>query len=167
MQPHSQSRKNDVEWFELPWVRALLALAAIVLLGLIFHGDGAFFKWSTHQDMLRQSSVFGILACGMTLVIVSGGIDLAVGSVLGLTAVVFSLCSIHWGWSPLLAIPACLLVGGATGAISGGVVARFRVQPFIATLAMMVFARGLAKFASGGMKISTSVQKPDGSYEFV
>jgi len=167
MQPPIQSRKSGGEWFELPWVRALLALAAIFLLGLIFNGDGAFFKWSTHRDMLRQSSVFGILACGMTLVIISGGIDLAVGSVLGLTAVVFSLCSIHWGWSPWLAIPACLLAGAATGAISGGIVARFRVQPFIATLAMMVFARGLAKFASGGMKISTSVQKPDGSYEFV
>ncbi len=148
-------------------VRALLALLCIVLLGLVFNGEGAFFKWSTHRDMLRQSSVFGILACGMTLVIITGGIDLAVGSVLGLTAVVFSILSIHQGWSPWLTIPVCLMVGAATGMTSGGLVARFRIQPFIATLAMMVFARGLAKFVSGGMKVSTYVKKPDGGYVFV
>ncbi len=150
-----------------PEVRALIALGIIFILGAIFNGDGSFFKWSTHRDMLRQSSVFGILACGMTLVIITAGIDLSVGSVLGLTAVVFSIFSIHWGWSPWLAIPACLLVGAATGAVSGGLIAGFRMQPFIATLAMMVFARGMAKLVSGGMKISTAVQRSDGSYEFV
>ena len=46
-------------------------------------------------------------------------------------------------------------------------IARFRVQPFIATLAMMVFARGLAKLLSGGQKISTAVQQPDGTYQYV
>lgn len=56
-------------FLRIPLVRALLALAVIVLLGAIFNADGAFFKWGTHRDMLRQTSVFGILACGMTLVI--------------------------------------------------------------------------------------------------
>ncbi len=150
-----------------PAVRALLALIGILVVGMIFNADGAFFKWSTHRDMLRQSSVFGILACGMTLVIITGGIDLAVGSVLGLTAVAFSILSIHWGWSPWAAIAVSLLLASATGAVSGATVAWFGIQPFIATLAMMVFARGLAKFISGGMKISAAVQLPDGSYEFV
>jgi len=154
-------------WLKLPFTRAFLALLLIFVLGLIFNGDGAFFKWSTHRDMLRQSSVFGILACGMTLVIITGGIDLAVGSVLGLIAVVFSIFSIHWGWSPWLAIPASLVIGSATGVASGGLVAKFRIQPFIATLAMMVFARGLAKYVSGGMKVSTMVPQPDGTFEYV
>ena len=108
--------------------------------------------------MLRQISVFGILACGMTLVIITGGIDLSVGSVLGFTAVLFSLLTIHWAGRPGWPIPAALLAGAACGLVSGGLIARFRIQPFIATLAMMVFARGLAKWISGGQKISTAVQ---------
>ena len=145
-----------------PIVRALLALIVILLLGAVFHAEGAFFRWDTHRDMLRHISRYGILACGMTLVIISGGIDLAVGSVLGLTAVLSALMMIHWQWSPAVAVPLCLLAGLACGAVSGGLIARFRVQPFIATLAMMVFARGLAKYVSGGRKISQGVQTDDG-----
>lgn len=117
--------------------------------------------------MLRHISVFGILACGMTLVIVAAGIDLSVGSLLGFTAVLFSIFTMQFGWSPWLAVPVCLFASVACGAVSGGLVAKFKVQPFIATLAMMVFARGLAKWASGGQKISTAVLQPDGSYLYV
>lgn len=147
-----------------PFARALLALLAILVVGALFNADGAFYKWGTHRDMLRQASVFGILACGMTVVIVSAGIDLAVGSILALVAVTFSIFSIHWGWSPIAAIPACLVLGAACGAASGGLIARFRIQPFIATLAMMVFARGLAKYVAGGKKVSTVVQGSDGGF---
>ena len=150
-----------------PGARALASLAVIVLLGMIFNADGAFFKWGTHRDMLRQVSVYGILACGMTLVIITSGIDLSVGSLLGFTAVIFSLLSISWGWSPWLAIPATFVVGTACGVASGALIARFTIQPFIATLEMMVFARGMAKFVSGGQKISTAVQQADGSYQYV
>ena len=150
-----------------PASRALLALALVLIIGCIFNADGAFFKAGTHRDTLRQASVFGILACGMTLVIISGGIDLAVGSVLALVAVSFSLMSIHWGWSPWVSVPLCLLIGAASGGVAGGLAAGFRIQPFIATLAMMVFARGLAKTISGGMKVSTAVKNPDGTYRYV
>src|SRR5271170_4963868 len=114
-----------VKFWRMPATRALAALMLVLLLGCIFNADGAFFKLGTHRDALRQSSVFGILACGMTLVIISGGIDLAVGSVLAFVAVSFSLMSIHWGWPPWVAIPACLLLGLACGAASGGVTAWF------------------------------------------
>lgn len=145
-----------------PATRALLALLVILLLGAVFNAGGTFFEWDTHRDMLRHISRFGILACGMTLVIITGGIDLAVGSVLGLVAVVSALLMIHWQWSPWVAVPACLLVGMACGATSGVLVANFRLQPFIATLAMMVFARGLAKWVSGGQKIAQGMQTEDG-----
>ena len=138
--------------WSIPATRALVALVFVLLIGCLFNADGAFFKIGTHRDALRQASVFGILACGMTLVIISGGIDLAVGSVLAFAAVSFSLMSIHWGWSPVSWVSffiACT------------------IQPFIATLAMMVFARGLAKTVSGGMKVSTAVMKPDGGYTWV
>ena len=150
-----------------PATRALLALMFVLALGCAFNADGAFFKLGTHRDALRQASVFGILACGMTLVILSGGIDLSVGSVLALTAVTFSLMSIHWSWPAIVSIPLCLALGAACGVVSGGITAWFRVQPFIATLAMMVFARGLAKTISGGMKVSAAVKNPDGTYRYV
>jgi ribose transport system permease protein len=87
-----------------------------------------------------------------------------VGSILALSAVLFSLATLHWSWPAWAAVPATLVAGAAAGAVSGGLVARFRIQPFIATLAMMVFARGLAKTLAGGMKISTAV--PDGAGGF-
>jgi ribose transport system permease protein len=154
-------------WLRSPLLRAFAALVLVFLIGIMFNADGAFFSWNTHRDMLRHISVFAILACGMTLVIITAGIDLSVGSLLGLTAVLFSLFSLQMGWSPWLALLACLAVGATLGAASGGLIGRFKIQPFIATLAMMVFARGLAKWVSGGQKISTAVLQPNGTYQYV
>lgn len=155
------------EIFRSPFARAFAALIFVVFLGVLFNADGTFFRWETHRDMLRHISVFAIIACGMTLVIITAGIDLSVGSVLGFTAVLFSILSLQKGWSPWLAIPACLIAGLLCGLASGGLIAKFKIQPFIATLAMMVFARGLAKWASGGQKISTAVLQPDGTYKYM
>jgi ribose transport system permease protein len=167
----SESLKNRqnplLQMIGSPAGRAFLALAFVLMIGAIFNADGAFFKIGTHRDTLRQASVYGILACGMTLVVISGGIDLAVGSVLALVAVCGAKMAIHWGWSGWLVVPASLFVGAAAGGVSGLVIARLRVQPFIATLAMMVMARGAAKYVSGGMKVSTAVQSADGSYRYV
>ncbi len=148
-----------------PVSRAVLALVAVIMIGALFHADGAFYAWHTHRDMLRQVSVYGILACGMTLVIIAAGIDLSVGSVLGLTAVLFSILTIHWEWSPWVATPLCLAAGAGCGLLSGTLIARYALQPFIVTLAMMMFARGLAKHISGGKKISTYVELPGGGFE--
>jgi ribose transport system permease protein len=150
-----------------PAGRALLALLLVIAAGLIFNADGAFFKIGTHRDTLRQASVYGMLACGMTLVIVCGGIDLAVGSMVGLSAVCAAQMAIHWNWPAWQTVPACLAAGALCGAVSGVVTAGLRVQPFIATLSMMVLARGLAKYASGGMKVSTAVRNADGTYHYV
>jgi ribose transport system permease protein len=148
--------------------RALFALVLVIILGLVFNADGAFFKPGTHRDALRQASVYGILACGMTLVIIAGGIDLAVGSVLALVAVSTATMSIHWGWSGPAVIAGSLAIGTACGGVAGSLAACLRIQPFIATLAMMVFARGLGKYLSGGMKVSTAVPNPDGNgYQYV
>src|SRR5262245_48744900 len=133
-----------------PPVRALLALAAVIALGCAFHQEGTFFRWGTHRDVLREVAVGGILARGMTVVILAGGIDLAVGSVLALAAVSFALLMIPLGWGALPAVLVVLAVGVAAGAVSGALVARPKIPPFVATLAMMVFARGLAKRLAGG-----------------
>lgn len=159
--------KRLLQRINTPAGRAAVALVLILGVGALFNADGAFFDIGTHRDTLRQASVYGILACGMTLVIITGGIDLAVGSVLALAAVCCSTMLIHWSWSAWLAVPLTLLVGVACGGVAGGITARLAVQPFIATLAMMVFARGLAKHVAGGMKVSTAVQQPDGGYVYV
>lgn len=153
--------------FKKPEARALTALIFVLILGFIFNADGSFFKWTTHRDMLRYISVFAILGCGMTLVIITAGIDLSVGSVVGLTAVLFSLFSIQYGWSAWLVIPVVLAAGMACGLISGALISKWEMQPFIATLAMMVFARGAAKWISGGKKVSTAVLQNDGTYKYV
>jgi ribose transport system permease protein len=142
--------------------RALAALLLVIALGCVFNKDGAFFLWSVHRGMLREIAVHGMLACGMTLVIVSGGIDLAVGSVLSLAAVSFSLLTMHRGWGGAPALCVVLAMGLAAGAASGTLVSRLKIQPFIVTLAMMVFARGLSKLLSGGKKVTNHVALPDG-----
>jgi ribose transport system permease protein len=153
--------------FASPGGRALVALVLVICMGLVFNADGAFVKIATHRDTLRQASVPGILACGMTLVIITGGIDLAVGSILALVAVMFSYMSIHWGWSPWIGVPLCLLIGGACGGISGSLISWMKIQPFIATLAVMTFARGLAKTVSGNKKIASAVLNADGTYTYI
>ncbi|MCP5527422.1 MAG: ABC transporter permease [Verrucomicrobiales bacterium] len=150
-----------------PASRALLALLLVLALGCVFHSDGAFFKAGTHRDALRQASVYGILACGMTLVIISGGIDLAVGSVLALVR--RAVLADHHSLG-LVAVAGHSVRADRGRGLRPGIGrsgAGWRIQPFIATLAMMVFARGLAKTVSGGMKVSTAVQQADGTYQFV
>ena len=141
--------------------RAFLELLLVILLGVVFNADGAFFKLGTHRDTLRQASVYGILACGMTLVMITGGIDLSVGSILAVSSVSFSLLMMHMDWPWWLAVIACLVLGSALGSASGALVSNAKLQPFIATLAMTEFARGVAKYITGGQKISTYVTQGD------
>jgi len=146
----------------------LVVLCLIIWISEYFIKDNpVFFRYDNLIDILIQTSVYTIIAVGMTFIIITAGIDLSVGSILGFSSVLFSLLSIQWGWSPWLAIPACFGACALCGAVSGGLIARFNIQPFIATLAMMVFARGVAKFVSGGQKISTAVLQVDGTYQYV
>ena len=98
----------------------------------------------------RQISVVAIVALGQTLVIMSGGIDLSVGSNIGLSAVCSALVLKLTG-SPELAILAALLCGTMVGLANGGLVAIARINPFIATLGMLSVARGAALLLTGGL----------------
>jgi ribose transport system permease protein len=101
------------------------------------------------------------------VVIITAGIDLSVSSILALAAVFFAVFTLPLAWPALIAIPLVLIIGTALGSVSGALVARMRIQPFIVTLAMMVFARGLAKVVSGGRKITNYVTEADGSSQLV
>jgi len=143
--------------------RGPVALVVVFLLGVLFGGQNAqgqriFLTTRTHTDILFEYAEYGILAAGMTLVILTAGIDLSVGSVLGLSSVVFSLLVLGYGMPPLLACLVAACVGALCGAVNGLLISRARFQPFVATLAMMVVARGLAKQVAGHQKIQPGLE---------
>lgn len=144
--------------------RGVWAFIIVFILGVIFSpqnlktGHSTFLNWSTQRDILFEFAEYGILAAGMTLPIIAAGIDLSVGSVLGFAATFFSLLIIGYGWSPLTAILATVALTSTMGALSGFVISRFKIQPFVATLGMMLIARGAAKWISGGIKVAPGAE---------
>jgi ribose transport system permease protein len=122
--------------------------AVLLLFGLI--GPPAFHGAYNLKTIITQTVITGIGAVGMTLVIVSGGIDLSVGSVIALsTVVVAGVLNLGDGGSgerPWLAVGAALTVGAAVGALNGVLSAGLRIVPFIVTLGTMQIARGAAKW---------------------
>lgn len=102
-----------------------------------------FFSPQVFLNLLIDNAFLCIVAVGMTFVILSGGIDLSVGSVIALTTMVSASLVEKHHWSPGAVLPLVLLMGTAFGALQGFLIQRFRLQPFIVTLAGMFLARGL------------------------
>jgi ribose transport system permease protein len=136
-----------------PVVLALAALALVVGLGAVFNTEGSFFSAYTHASTLGQAAAFLVMACGMTVVVLTGGIDLSVGSVAALCGVVAAELAVRRGWPAWAAMGSGVGIGAACGVVSGVMAAYLRLQPFIATLAMMAFARGVAKWMSDNAKV--------------
>jgi galactofuranose transport system permease protein len=107
-----------------------------------------FFSSQVFLNLLIDNAFLLIVAIGMSFVILSGGIDLSVGSVVALSTMVLATLVEHHGWSPLPAIGVVLLMGMGFGAFMGFLIERFRLQPFIVTLAGMFLARGLCYLIS-------------------
>lgn len=135
------------------WLRPLGTLVFVVVLATVFsprNAEGGLIFWGTENvaNVLRQISDIGILAMGMTLVIISAGIDLSVGSLLALSCTIFAytFTEIQAGWSPALGIVLAVAATSAFGLLAGTVVAWLRLQPFIVTLAVMIGSRGFAKW---------------------
>ena len=108
----------------------------------------AFFSAQVFLNLLIDNAFLCIVGVGMTFVILSGGIDLSVGAVIALTTMISAALVEHHGWSAAQAIPLVLAMGTAFGATMGWLIARFRLQPFIVTLAGMFLARGLCYLIS-------------------
>lgn len=125
----------------------VIALVLIVVAGIITRPD-RMTDVDTLLTIVRYASIIGVISLGMTFVITAGGIDLSVGSVMGLATIVGSLAAVQAvaagsTWLLLALVP--ILVGAAAGFVNGLVIAYGRVVPFMATLAMLVAARGLAE----------------------
>lgn len=126
-------------------------------------GGSNFMTVDNSMNILRQTSINLVLAAGMTFVILTAGIDLSVGSVLAVSAVVGMLASLP-GNFPALSLPAFLLAGLAMGLMNGLMVARFKINPFVVTLGTMTALRGAAFLLAGG----TTVLNPNiPSFEWI
>jgi simple sugar transport system permease protein len=131
----------------------LIPLAATLSLFVAMAGIGSalydgFFSPQVFLNLLIDNAFLCIVAVGMTFVILTGGIDLSVGSVIALTTMISAALVERGGASPLWVIPFVLAVGAAFGTLQGYLIQRFRLQPFIVTLAGMFLARGLCYLIS-------------------
>ena len=130
---------------------AVFLMLVLVFLGLSFASE--FFLTSRNlANVGRQISVVGIVSLGQALVIIAGGIDLSVGSIIGLSAVLAALATATTG-SPLLGLITALAVGTLVGAVNGLLVTRARINPFITTLGTLSVARGAALLATNGSPV--------------
>ncbi len=129
----------------------LIGLIIIVILLVIL--TPAFLTVLNILNVLRQASINGFQAFGLTLVIISGGIDLSVGSVVAFSGMVSALLILA-GVTPVLAIGAGLVSGTLIGVINGVLIAKGKLQPFIATLGSMLVFRGLTLYISNGVPAS-------------
>ncbi|GAA2170360.1 sugar ABC transporter permease [Agrococcus versicolor] len=150
-----RARRRGIDVRTLPTGAAGIILAVMLVYGEIAYGQ--VLQASTLSNLLINNAHFVILAVGLSFVILAGGIDLSVGAVIAVSSVA-GVMLVGAGWPTPLAIAAMIGIGTAFGTASGVLVQHFGVQPFIATLAMMFLARGLASMLS-----TTPQRLPDDS----
>lgn len=129
----------------------LVALLLLLVVGTVL--SPFFLTANNAANVARQASIIGIIGVGMTFVILTAGIDLSVGSILGFAAIVFAgtaAAGVPWPFAIVLA----LLAGAGAGAINGLGVTKGRLQPFVMTLGMLVIARGVTMTIAAGKPIS-------------
>ena len=132
-----------------------LALALVLAL-FAFLLPGQFLSAYNLKTVATQTVIVGVCAIGMTFVIVSGGIDLSVGSAIALSSVVSAVLLRDGAGAPS-AVLGGIAVGGLLGALNGLLITRLRIVPFIVTLGIMGIARGLAKYLAGEQKVDAPV----------
>jgi ribose transport system permease protein len=142
----------------LEYMKAHKALPALIVLVIVAaFSFETFFTELNLKNVFRQVSMIGMVSIGMTLVMLTGGIDLSVGSVAAVAAILAAYLSDS---SALLAVLLPLLAGLAFGALNGLIVTKLRITPFIATLATMLGARGVAFVISNGETVRPTAPEP-------
>lgn len=138
------------------WLKAsgahqkLLAFASLIVLMIIFSlASPNFLQTSNIIAILQATSVNGVLAIAATLVIITGGIDLSVGTLMTFCAVIAGVVLTYWGMPLPLGIVAAIAAGALCGLASGTLIAKMKIPPFIATLGMMLILKGMSLVISG------------------
>jgi len=126
---------------ELGVLLLLVALCAIVAMA-----SPQFLSVTNLQNVARLVGTYGMFSIGVGIVIITGGIDLSVGSICALLGVLLSMMLVEWGWPAAVALAAVIALGGCLGAAHGLLVARLRLQPFIVTLCGLLLYRGAARY---------------------
>lgn len=149
---NSRARSNRQGWLHTlgPFFALFLVIA---IFAAVSDSPGRFLSMANLRIVLAQTVIVAIGAIGMTIIIVSGGIDLSPGSVIALTGVTCALV-LRAGYGPLPALAVAVLAGGVVGLINGAAITTLRVVPFIATLGMLGIARGAAKWLSGEQTVN-------------
>jgi ribose transport system permease protein len=132
-----------------PFIGLVLVIA---IFSLIPEVQGRFLRFANFKSVATQSVIVALGALGMTLIIISGGIDLSAASNIALSSVIAAF-AVNAGLPPLVALVLGVLTGGLVGLGNGALVTRLRLVPFIVTLGMMGIARGAAKWIAGNQKI--------------
>ena len=138
----------------------VVALLVLVIAAVI--ASPYFLELRNIMNLLRGAAPMAIIAIGMTIVILNKGIDLSVGSILGVSAIIIGSVMPQ---SPVLAILLALLCGTAIGVANGLLITKARLQPFIATLAMLIFARGVVYIVTDGANIV--LRQPPAWFSFI
>src|SRR4051812_9694872 len=140
--------------------QSLIGLIIVAIGGIVFsprrHGEILFLAPDNIANIVRAVSETGIIAVGMTFVIVTAGIDLSVGALLSLSSVLTATIMTTAGWGLIPTILFVVVCGATFGAIQGVISTRFRLEPFIVTLAGLQVARGLALVISNNQYINIS-----------
>lgn len=131
-------------------VTTVVALVIIIAIFAIL--NPSYLAAANLVDILDQATINGLLAIGITFVIITGGIDLSVGATMAIVIVGVGML-LSGGMNPVLAVLLGLAIGGALGWANGQLVTRFKLQPFIATLATMSIFRGIAYVLTGGWPV--------------
>jgi ribose transport system permease protein len=157
----AQSLQRRLAWRST--LQAIGMLPVLVILGIAFElMSGRFLSVQNLSIVAQQASINTVLAAGMTFVILTGGIDLSVGSILAAAAMVAILGSQIPEWG-MLGIPAALLMGLALGLANGALIAFVRLPPFIVTLGSLTAVRGLARLLGN----DTTQFNPDLPFAFI
>jgi len=142
------TRKKSL--FRSDAAQLILAFGALILLFVAFSlASPNFFKFNNIVGILLATAVNGVLALGVTFVIITGGIDLSVGTMMTFSAVIAGVFITFWGLPLPLGILAALTAGGLAGLVNGLVISKMKVPPFIATLGMYYATKGLSLVISG------------------
>ncbi|HEY5813133.1 MAG TPA: ABC transporter permease, partial [Terrimicrobiaceae bacterium] len=146
----ASSGRSTVAWL----TQYGIIIAFIILCVALTFLNKYFLTPENISNILLQTSINGILAMGMTLVILTGGIDLSVGSVLAFSSIVAAtFVTADNPHSPLVALIVGMATGALLGLINGCIIAYLKIPPFVATLGMLSVARGLTYAYTGGMPV--------------
>jgi len=123
-----------------------ILLLLVALCTVVAIASPQFVSAANLQNVGRLVGTYGIFSIGVGIVIITGGIDLSVGSICALLGVLLSMMLVEWRWPAPLALAAVLALGGGLGAAHGVLIARLRLQPFIVTLCGLLLYRGAARY---------------------